>query len=59
MKFILVVEDTPKGIRCTAAYKPNDVSDNMDQSVAAKTVANWANYLKELEALGLLFVEKE
>lgn len=59
MKFILVVEDTVKGIRCTAAYKPNDVSDNMEQSVAAKTVANWANSLKELEEMGVLFVEKD
>lgn len=59
MKFILVVEDTVKGIRCTAAYKPNEVSDNMDQSVAAKTVANWANNLKELEEMGVLYVERE
>lgn len=59
MKFILVVEDTPKGIRCTAAYKGNDVLDSMDQSVAAKTVAYWAAALKELEEQGLLFVEKE
>jgi len=59
MKFILVVEDTPKGIRCTAAFKTNDVLDNMDQSIAAKTVANWAQYLKDLEAQGLIFVEKE
>lgn len=59
MKFILIVEDTVKGIRCTASYKGNDISDSMDKSVAAKTVANWANHLKELEAQGLLFVEKE
>jgi len=59
MKFILVVEDTPKGIRCTAAYKPNDLMDNLEQSVAAKTVENWAQYLRELEDLGVLYVEKE
>jgi hypothetical protein len=59
MKFVLVVEDTPKGIRCTAAYKPNDLLDNLEQSVAAKTVANWAQYLKELEGMGVLYVEKE
>ncbi len=59
MKFILVVEDTHKGIRCTAAYKPNDLLDNLEQSIAAKTVANWAQYLKDLEAQGLIYVEKE
>lgn len=59
MKFILIVEDTPRGIRCTATYKGNDVLDSMDQSVAAKTVANWAAALKDLEEQGLLYVEKE
>lgn len=59
MKFILIVEDTPRGIRCTAAYKDNDVLDSMEQSIAAKTVANWAAALKDLEDQGLLFVEKE
>lgn len=59
MKFILIVEDTPKGIRCTASFKDNDVLDSMDQSIAAKTVANWATHLKEMESKGLLFVEKE
>ncbi len=59
MKFILVIEDTERGIRCKAAFNQNEVNDNMDQSIAAKTVANWANHLKELEAQGLLYVEKE
>lgn len=58
MKFILTVEDTPKGIRCEAAYKDNDVTDSMEQSVSAKVVANFAQSLKELEAEGLLYVEK-
>lgn len=59
MKFILVVEDTHRGIRCTAAYKPNDLLDNLEQSIAAKVVANWAQSLKEQEAIGLIYVEKE
>lgn len=59
MKFILIVEDTPKGIRCMASYTGNDVLDSMEQSVAAKTVANWSAMLKDLERQGLLFVEKE
>ena len=59
MKFILIVEDTPKGIRCVASYKDNDVLDSMEQSVAAKTVANFAQALKDLESKGLLYVEKE
>ena len=58
MKFILTVEDTPKGIRCEAAYKDNDVLDSMEQSVAAKVVANFAQSLKELESQGILYVEK-
>lgn len=59
MKFILVVEDTTKGIRCTASFKANEIMDNLEQSLAAKTVANWAQYLKDLEAQGLIFVEKD
>ena len=59
MKFILIVEDTPKGIRCTAAYKPNELLDNLEQSIAARTVANWAQQLKELQELGVLYVEQE
>lgn len=58
MKFILTVEDTPKGIRCEAAFKDNDVLDSMEQSVAAKVVANFAQSLKELETQGILYVEK-
>ncbi len=59
MKFIIVVEDTERGIRCKAAYNPNDITDHMADSIAAKTVANWAEHLKGLEAQGLLYVEKE
>ncbi len=59
MKFILIVEDTTRGIRCTAAHKDNDVLDNMEHSLAAKAVANFAMALKELESLGVLYVEKE
>ena len=59
MKFILVVEDTFKGIRCTAAYKGNDVSDSLEQSVASKVVANFSAMLKECEEAGILYVEKE
>lgn len=59
MKFILTIEDTTKGIRCEAAFKDNDVLDSMEQSVAAKVVANFAQNLKELESQGILFVEKE
>lgn len=58
MKFILTIEDTPKGIRCEAAFKDNDVTDSMEQSVSAKVVANFAQNLKELEAAGILYVEK-
>lgn len=59
MKFILIVEDTPKGIRCTATYKGNDVADSMEQSLAAKVIANFSVMLKEFEAAGALYVEKE
>lgn len=58
MKFILIVEDTPRGIRCEAAFKDNDVTDSMEQSTAAKVVANFAQSLKELESIGALYVEK-
>lgn len=58
MKFILTIEDTPKGIRCEAAFKDNDVTDSMEQSLSAKVVANFSQSLKELEAKGLLYVEK-
>lgn len=58
MKFILTIEDTPKGIRCEAAFKDNDVTDSMEQSVSAKVVANFAQNLKELETQGILYVEK-
>lgn len=59
MKFVLVIEDTTKGIRCKAAYNPNDILDGLEQSVAAKVVANFSAMLKELEAAGALYVEKE
>jgi hypothetical protein len=59
MKFILIIEDTTKGIRCTASYQPNDITDSLDKSISAKAVANFAQDLKELESMGLLFVEKE
>lgn len=59
MKFIIVVEDTERGIRVKAAYNSNEIQDHLETSLAAKTVSNWAQALKELEAQGLLFVEKE
>ena len=59
MKFILVIEDTTRGIRCKAAYNPNDVTDHLAESIAAKTVANFSESLRELEKLGLLYVEKD
>lgn len=59
MRFILIVEDTPKGIRVKAAYNGNDITDHLAESIAAKTISNWAQTLKELEDRGLLFVEKE
>lgn len=59
MKFILTIEDTVHGIRCQAAFKDNDVTDSMEQSVSAKVVANFASSLKELEEAGVLYVEKE
>lgn len=59
MKFILVIEDTERGIRCKAAYNSNDIADGLETSLSAKVVANFSAMLKELEEAGALFVEKE
>lgn len=59
MKYILVIEDTPDGLRCTGTSKPNDVTDSLEKSLAAMTVSNWAAYLSRLGQKGLIYIEKE
>ena len=59
MKFHLIVEDTVQGIRCTAGYVPNEVSDSLENSLSAKVVANFSAMLKECEEAGVLYVEKD
>jgi hypothetical protein len=59
MKFILIIEDTVNGIRCRASFSENGVTDALAQSLSGKVVANFSESLKELEASGALYVEKE
>lgn len=59
MKFFLEISDTINGIRCTAAYKPNEVSDSLENSLSAKVVANFSTMLRELEDNKVLYVEKD
>ena len=57
MKYIVILEDTPRGVRAVCSVTGNDVTDNVLESLAGKVLTNWTIQLKELEEKGLLVVE--
>jgi hypothetical protein len=57
LKFIIVLEDTHRGVRAVCATQGNDITDNIYESLSGKVLANWTGQLKILEELGVLVMD--
>ena len=59
MKYLIIIEDTPKGIRALAQDSLNGCLDNPEISVASKVVANFSLFLQKQTKEKLLLITNE